>query len=92
MVNEETAHAVDMVFSTLVRSMKSHGKKNLTSEDLNTLANMAMNDKKTDVSAGDKKVVQFVLQALSTSMKEFEENSITIPQLEALLKINKEIK
>jgi len=92
MVNEETAHAVDMVFSTLVRSLKAHNKNSLTAEELTHLAYMAMKDKKTDVSVEDKKIVQFVLQALSTSMSEHDENRITVPQLEALLKINKEIK
>ena len=92
MVKEEVAQSVDMVFTTLVKSLTVHGRDNITADDLNTLAYMAMKDNKTDIPAGDKKVVQFVLQALSTSMKESEEKSITIPQLKALLRINKEIK
>ena len=92
MVNEEVAQSVDMVFTTLVKSLTVHGRDSITADDLNTLAYMAMKDKKTDIPAGDKKVVQFVLQALSTSMKESDEKSITVPQLEALLRINKEIK
>ena len=92
MVNEETAQSVDLVFTTLVNSLTVHGRDSITADDLNTLAYMAMKDNKTDIPAGDKKVVQFVLQALSTSMKESDEKSITVPQLKALLRINKEIK
>ncbi len=92
MVNEEVAQSVDMVFTTLVKSLTVHGRDSITADDLNRLAYMAMKDKKTDIPEGDKKVVQFVLQALSTAMKESEEKSITVPQLEALLRINKEIK
>ena len=92
MVKEEVAQSVDMVFTTLVKSLTVHGRDNITADDLNTLAYMAMKDNKTDIPAGDKKIVQFVLQALSNAMKESEEKSITVPQLKALLRINKEIK
>jgi len=92
MVKEEIAQSVDMVFTTLVKSLTVHGRDNITADDLNTLADMAMKDNKTDIPTGDKKVVQFVLQALSNAMKESEEKSITVPQLKALLRINKEIK
>lgn len=92
MVNEEVAHSVDMVFATLVKSLTVHGRDSITADDLNTLADMAMKDNKTDIPAGDKKIVQFVLQALSSAMKESDEKSITVHQLKALLKINKEIR
>ena len=92
MVNEETAQSVDMVFTTLVKSLTVHGRDKITVDDLNKWAYMVINDNKHDIPTGDKKVVQFILQALSTTMRESEEKSITVPQLKALLRINKEIK
>ena len=45
MINEDTAQAVDLVFSNLVRSMKLNGRKTLSSEDLGKLAILAQKDK-----------------------------------------------
>ena len=92
MINEDTAQAVDMVFSNLVRSMKLNGRKTLSSEDLGRLAILAQKDKSEMVSDSDKKIVQFVLQALSDSMKADDVNRITVNELEKLLEINKVIK
>ncbi len=92
MISEDTAQAVDMVFSNLVRSMKQNGRKTLSSEDLGRLAVLAQKDKSEMVSDSDKKIVQFVLQALSDSMKEDDVSRITVHELEKLLEINKVMK
>jgi hypothetical protein len=92
MINEDTAQAVDLVFSNLVRSMKLNGRKTLSSEDLGKLAILAQKDKSEMISNSDKKIVQFVLQALSDSMKEDDVNRITVHELEKLVEINKVMK
>lgn len=92
MISEDTAQAVDMVFSNLVRSMKQNGRKTISSEDLGKLAILAQKDKSEMVSDRDKKIVQFVLQALSDSMKADDVNRITVFELEKLVEINKVIK
>ena len=92
MINEDTAQAVDMVFLNLVRSMKQNGRKTLSSEDLGRLAILWQKDKSEMVSDSDKKIVQFVLQALSDSMKADDVNRITVHELEKLLEINKVMK
>ena len=92
MINEDTAQAVDLVFSNLVRSMKLNGRKTLSSEDLGKLAVLAQKDKSEMISNSDKKIVQFVLQALSDSMKEDDVNRITVHELEKLVEINKVMK
>lgn len=92
MISEDTAQAVDLVFSNLVRSMKQNGRKTLSSEDLGRLAVLAQKDKSEMISNHDKKIVQFVLQALSDSMKEDDVSRITVHELEKLLEINKVMK
>ena len=92
MINEDTAQAVDLVFSNLVRSMKLNGRKTLSSEDLGKLAILAQKDKSEMISNSDKKIVQFVLQALSDSMKADDVNRITVHELETMLEINKVMK
>lgn len=92
MISEDTAQAVDLVFSNLVRSMKLNGRKTLSSEDLGRLAVLAQKDKSEMISNSDKKIVQFVLQALSDSMKEDDVNRITVHELEKLVEINKVMK
>ena len=92
MISEDTAQAVDLVFSNLVRSMKLNGRKTLSSEDLGKLAILAQKDKSEMISNSDKKIVQFVLQALSDSMKEDDVNRITVHELEKLVEINKVMK